>query len=211
MDDFPGNSHERRQAVRSEPEDTATKKVERVTKGVAKKARKSLGKKFLEVFVGGDAKGVIEYILVDVLIPALKDALVDAATQGIERTLFGDSRQNRRPSNSYRQPTNYSSYSRSYNQPQPRREEPRRNARPPSSSYTDLVLPSRADADEVLERMYDLIDKYGKATVADLYELTGISSQFTDQKWGWEILDGNQIRRVPEGYLLDLPRPEALN
>lgn len=213
MDDFPGNSHERKSATATNPEnDGSAKKVERVTTGVAKKNKPTLTRKFLDVFVGGDAKNVLEYIFVDVLVPALKDALVEAATQGIERTLFGESRGGRRSSyrptqSSY---TNYGRYQTSQVQP-PRREDPRRIASRRSHEYEDLILPTRTDADGVLERMYDMLEKFERVTVSDLYDMTGVPTNYLNEKWGWYVLDGSRVKRVPSGYLLDLPRPEPLN
>lgn len=208
MDDFPGNTHKREVVVQEPKEET--RKVSRITKGAATKNKKTLGKRFAEVFIGGDAKSVFEYIFVDVLVPALKDALVEAATQGIERTLFGDSRSgSRRPT--YRSSSSsYTSYNQ-YSRPQPKREDPRPTPSRRSNSYEDLVLPSRSDAENVLEAIYELLSKYGSATVSDLYELTGITPNFIDEKWGWYVLDGSRVRRVANGYLLDLPRPEPLN
>jgi hypothetical protein len=52
---------------------------------------------------------------------------------------------------------------------------------------------------------------YGQVTVAQLYALTGIRAEHTDNKWGWTNLKGAQAVRLRDGrYLLDLPRPEEL-
>jgi len=48
-------------------------------------------------------------------------------------------------------------------------------------------------------------------TVADLYELTGIASSHTDNKWGWTELRGARAVRTRDGhFLLDLPDPQPL-
>jgi hypothetical protein len=73
------------------------------------------------------------------------------------------------------------------------------------------VIASRQEAEEVLDRMYDLISQYDAVTVAELYELTGLESSHTDQKWGWEDLRGSGVGRVRGGgYLLELPEPISL-
>jgi hypothetical protein len=58
--------------------------------------------------------------------------------------------------------------------------------------------------------MDQLIEKYETVSVADLYELLGVTSSYTDEKWGWVDLREATIRRVRDGYLLDLPKPESL-
>ena len=58
--------------------------------------------------------------------------------------------------------------------------------------------------------MYDLVNSYDSATVADFYDLVGITSEFTDNKWGWTNLHGSRVIRARDGYLLDLPKPEPV-
>jgi hypothetical protein len=78
-------------------------------------------------------------------------------------------------------------------------------------AFDEIVISSRQEAEEVLDRMYDLISRYDAATVADLYELTGLEGTHADQKWGWEDLRGSSVGRVRGGgYLLELPEPIAL-
>jgi len=66
----------------------------------------------------------------------------------------------------------------------------------------------------VLSRMIDTIKRYGTVSINDLYDMVGMTSDnYTDDKFGWTVLDdGNAgVRRVREGYILDLPSPEPLN
>jgi hypothetical protein len=72
------------------------------------------------------------------------------------------------------------------------------------------VLDQRAEAEEVIDRLFDVVSRYGSASVADLYELVGLDSTHTDHKWGWEELTGAGVSRIRGGYLLDLPEPEPL-
>lgn len=76
--------------------------------------------------------------------------------------------------------------------------------------FYEIIIPTRPEAEAVLEGLFALLDEYEVASVADLYEMVGESSQFTDRNWGWTDLRGSDIRRVREGYLLDLPRPEDI-
>ena len=59
--------------------------------------------------------------------------------------------------------------------------------------------------------MADLCETYGQVTVADLYDLVGISGSFTDNNYGWTDMREASVRRVRDGYILSLPRPRQLD
>lgn len=214
MEQFPANSHKTRAAP--EEKQSETKKVEKVVEGDVVRRKKPLGKRFAETFFGGDAKGVVAYVVMDVLIPAAKDTVADAFSQGIERMLFGEVRStSRRTGQRPGGGAGYTNYNR-YSSPREstRREDPRnsisRRARS-SHDFDEIILATRAEATEVVDRLFDLIAKYETATVADLYELVGVSGNYTDDKWGWTDIRGAGVTRVRNGYLLDLPKPEPLD
>lgn len=203
---YPGNTHK---AKTEKPE----KKIEQVTKSVAVQRKKPLGRKIAETMTGDDAQSVGNYILFDVIIPAAKAMISDATSQGVERMLFGEVRRGR-PSSSSRGPA-YTSYNRmssghpggrAFEPDGPRRDISRR-ARV-NHEFSEIILATRGEAEEVLDRLGDLVDTYDFATVSDLYELVGITGSFTDDKWGWADLRGAEIRRVREGYLLNLPKTQ---
>jgi hypothetical protein len=54
------------------------------------------------------------------------------------------------------------------------------------------------------------VSQYEQATVNDLYELVGVSGNFTDENYGWTDIRGAGITRIRGGYLLDLPKAELL-
>lgn len=201
--DFPPNSKTKGPAASEE------KKIERVTSSDPIRRKKSLGKQFKETFVGGDAKTAMHYVIFSVLIPAAKDALAEAGSQGIERLIFGESRHRRGPSSS---PMGYVSYNRmsSTNKPPLPTRNLSRRARS-RHDFDEIVLNSRSEAEDVIDRLFDLVARYESASVADLYELTGLESTHTDHKWGWRDLRGATVSRLRNsGYLLDLPEPEPL-
>jgi len=78
-----------------------------------------------------------------------------------------------------------------------------------SHNFDEIIIESRPEAEMVLETLLDAAETYETATVADLYSLVGMTPSFVDNQWGWERADisTNAIRRVPQGYLLDLPKP----
>jgi hypothetical protein len=207
--EFPPNSAASR---KSAPVD---KKLERVTSGEPVRRKKSLRKQFSETFVAGDARSAVSYVLMDVLLPAAKDMIVEAGSQGIEKLIFGDTRRRgSRPP--VAGPTGYVSYNRlsgpmsgGSRLPGPQRALSR--AARSRHNFDEIVLNDRSEAEEVIDRLFDLVSRYDQATVADLYELVGLDSTHTDHKWGWEDLHGAGVSRVRGGYLLDLPEPEPLD
>lgn len=218
--EFPGNSRRNLKPtedkkVEPTPSETPEKRVERVVETTAIQRKKPLGRRFLETFVGGDAKGVLGYVMMDVLLPAAKDMVADAVSTGIERMLFGDARSSSRRSG-YRPGatggSGYVSYNR-FSSPGVKRDEHRTISSRARSrhEFDEIILATRVEAEEVVDRLFDLVSKYESATVADLYELVGISGNYMDEKWGWTDLRGASIRRVRNGYLLDLPRAESLD
>lgn len=206
-DEFPGNS--KRDRERGEKQRQPEKKVERVAQGEVLRRKKPLGKRMKETFFGGDGRGVWEFITGDVLIPSLKDLIADVVTQGIERMIFEDGRSHsRRGRRDPRGHTRYDRYSRRD------RDEPRQMSRRGRAShdFDEIILDSRVEAEEVIDHLYELVNQFEQASVADLYELIGVSGNYTDQKWGWEDLRGAGVTRLPSGgYLLDLPRPDPLD
>ena len=76
--------------------------------------------------------------------------------------------------------------------------------------FQEIVLATRVEADEVIDRLFNIIQEFEQATVRDLYDLVGERASFTDEKYGWTNIRTADVRRIREGYLLDLPRPEPL-
>lgn len=220
VENYPGNSSTPTPSPDVEKvEETITHKVEKVVEGNVVRRKKPLGKRFAETFIGGNAKTVFGYILFEVLVPAAKDTIADVVTQGIERTLYGDGPRSttRRGGGGYRPGrAEYTAYNR-YSTPSQgssrtrEREEPRMSHRGRSQhDFDEIILDTIGEANEVLEQLIELVSKFEQATVADLYDLTGIDSTHTDYKWGWKDLRGARATRVRNGYLLDLPQPEPL-
>lgn len=74
-----------------------------------------------------------------------------------------------------------------------------------------LCFEDRATAEEVLWKMEDMIDIYGCATIADLYDFSGAAGCRPDNKYGWTCLKNADIRRTEHGYTLSLPSASSLS
>ena len=59
--------------------------------------------------------------------------------------------------------------------------------------------------------MDELIEHYGIVSVADLYDLVGITGSYTDNKYGWTDIRTAQVVRVRDGYKIKLPRAIPLD
>jgi hypothetical protein len=210
--DFPSNSNVSKEGRIDEEKD-----IQRVTSGQATRRKKSLGRKFKETFIAGDAKTALSYSLVDILFPMVRDTIAEAAQEGIRMLILGDYRRrgtNPPPSG----PTGYVNYrnystqmggSRSWTPISSPHRALSRRARS-QHDFDELLLDSRSEAEQVIDQLFDVVSRYDTATVADLYELVGLASNHTDHKWGWTDLRGAGVTRTRDGYLLDLPDPIPL-
>lgn len=194
-DEFKSNSHKSKEVDEK-------KKVEKVVKGKVKTKKKNGIAKFTDVFVSEDVSSVKSYIIGEVLIPAMKKALSDIVTNGIDMILYGESGVTKRKS-----PGSRVSYTNYYDR-RDRYEDRRVRS---GYDFNDVILDSRGEAEDVLSRMDELIDSYGIVSVADFYDLCGITGSYTDNKYGWTDIRSAQVVRVRDGYKIKLPRALPLN
>lgn len=215
MDQFPGNSKYNRTREEDKPE-LESKRVERVVVGEVVRRKKPMGSRIKESFIGDDSGSVGEYVLLDVIVPAIKDLISDTATEIVERMLFGDSRPAGRRGHGRRiggRGTNYNAFSRDPVGRASGRDEPRQLSRRARAVHDldEVILQTRVEANEILDRMFGLLEKYDAVTIADLYNMLGVTPEYTDEKYGWTDLRGSSISHTRQGgYLLNLPKPEQL-
>lgn len=199
--DYKPNSHRSKQ---ENTEKDKEKKVQKVVRGKVKTKKKKTSLK--DIFISEDAANVKSYVFMDVLVPAVKKAISDIVRDGIDMILYGEARGRKSSSNA-----SYVSY-RSYSDRDRREERRYSDSRVRSAySYNDIILENRGEAEDVLTRMDELIDTYGIVSVADMYDLVGISGNYTDNKYGWTNLRNAEPVRVRDGYMLKLPKPGPIN
>jgi hypothetical protein len=214
MHEFPANSQKAK--TRSEPPTPRDRpdKIERVTSTEADRRKRGLGRQVKETFIGGSAQMAFEYMVTEVIIPAIQNTMIDAFQGGIERLIKGEGVRRRGPTHSPYSNVGHVNYQGiSTNMRTGRPEGPRQVSRQSRARQTfdEIVIPTRTEAEEVIDRMFDLLSRYGSVSVSDLYEMTGIESTHTDHKWGWTQLRGAKVVRLRKGgFLLDLPEPETL-
>lgn len=217
--DVPDNVTELNPAAISDP-----KKVRKITEGKVKK--KPLSQQFKQMFVhdGGD---FVEHLAEDVIVPMMKNMALslvvqigDGIKRGFEDMIFGPDQDGRRrpiSSNRFdsRPQVNYQRMSSpttvrpgSSNHPSARRDMDRR-----SNRVRHITLHTRAEGDDVIEELQNMIDRMGHCTVGDYYGALGVDDiTSTDHEWGWTTLLAARVRSDGDGdYYIDLPRPRAID
>lgn len=201
MDEFKPNSHRSKE----EPPEEAVKKVEKVVTGAVSVRKKSGLRELTEEFMTKDVDSVKNYVLLDVLIPAIKKAVSDIVTNGIDMLLYGESGGKR--SGGVASKVSYRNY---YDQRRDR-EDPTVQRAKTGYRYDEVVFDTRGDAESVLMRMEEIIEEYGMVAVADLYDLADIKGTHTDFKYGWTDLHAAVPVRTRDGYILRLPKAMPLS
>lgn len=215
--EFPSNSRTKRVV----PEN---RKVEKITQGAVTVRKKGAGKKLAESFLGEDGGTITSYIIEDIVMPALKNAAsdivkygVDIVKDGFNVLIFGDKRGGRPSSSRNETKVSYNNYSKGGRDPRrdsPLSRESRREISQQSRSrhdFDDIVFPSRTEAEDVLFHLVELTEKYDQATVMDLYDLAGITFNFTDDRYGWKELGRARVIPVRGGYIIDFPKTILLD
>lgn len=207
--ELTGNSHkERRETEKVEDREP----VQKIIEGKVVSRPVPWYKRFARSMVAEDANTVGEYVLVDVVLPATKNLILEIVAQSVERFLFGTTRGRMRRSGPVgsvfrdREPVNYSRFA----EREPRNLRSMSHRARATHDFNEIVLEHRPEANDVIDALVDLIGRYGVATVADLYDLVGTTGSYADQRWGWTDLLGADVRQVPGGFLLDLPAPEPI-
>jgi hypothetical protein len=202
--DYKPNSHKSKEEQKTQDD----KKIEKVVKGPVKVKKKNELSKLADVFISEDARNVKSYVLMDVLVPAIKKAISDIVTDGIDMILYGTTgKSGRRRSTADK--ISYRSY---YD----RRDDDRRSMNDSGTrtrySYDEVIIDSRGEAEAVLSRMGEVIDRYGVVSVADFYEMVGEKGEYTDNKYGWNSIRNAEVVRVSGGgYMIRLPRAMAID
>lgn len=198
MEEYRSNSHKSRE---KQNESLPEKKVEKIVSGSVKSKKKSGLQKITNVFVPDDVDDVKSYIFEDVVVPAVKDVVLN-----VVKAILGvnDGSRGKSPSASK------ISY-RKYYDDRERRDYASAARTRVGYDYDDVVIENRGEAEDVLSRMDELIATYGLVSVADFYDLVGITGNYTDNKYGWTDIRNASVIRVSGGYMIKLPKALPLN
>lgn len=202
MEEYKSNSYKSKEEQKSPP--IERQKLDKIVNGTVKVKKKSELTKFAEIFLPEDISNIKNYILMDVLVPAIKNTIEDIITNGTRMLLRGEIGVRKGSSTA-----SSISYNRYYDQK--RYGESNSVQTRTGYSYNEIILETRGEAEEILTRMDELIDTYGLVRVADLYDLVGVSGNYTDNKYGWTNIRNAKIVRVRDGYMIELPKALPIN
>lgn len=202
---YASNSHKSKELINNEEE---KKDIQKVVKGSIRKEEASVGRKFADTFLGESLNNVKLYLFDEVIIPAVKDMIVEFIGSGTNMLVYGSPAKRRNNGNR----RDYGSYSRgtSYSRgpSEPRGAERRTRER---HTYDDIIFENRGDALEVKDCLEEIMDKYHMVSIADFYELAGEQGSYTDRNYGWYEFDDISITRDRDGYRIRLPKPVAFD
>lgn len=195
MEDYKSNSYKSKADAKEE------KKIEKVITGAAKTRKKSGARKMTDIFMPEDVGAVKNYILMDVFIPKAKEIIESV----VHTILYGEAGSPTKRSTASK--VSYRSY---YDKGEKNRDYSTIRTRS-GYDFDDIILESRGEAEEVLARMDEIVRTYGMVSVADLYDLVGITGRYTDNKYGWMDIRNAEVVRIREGYVIKLPKALPLD
>lgn len=172
------------------------------------------------------SRNVGKYVAGEIVLPAVKNIIVDTITSGINILVYGDAGSNSRANysnNNYAnqrhyagRPVNYGAQYRSSSKPAGTGSVRLGHSTASRSVRTfnseDYILPSRNDAVALLDALSEIGDQYDTVTLADFYDLVGKESVFTDNNFGWTIdeISYGDVRPARSGYVVVLSQVHSL-
>jgi hypothetical protein len=177
--------------------------------------KKSLGRKFMELMTPADKVDVKGYLVNDVLLPTIKNAVLTSLDmllpwggsmssysspikRGMQRSRLVDRVSYDR---AYRDRDHYDRERERYHDDTPNWEE-------------DITFRTYADAKEALRELEYVLDTYGKIRITDLYDLKEKSIGrygITLRHYGWVDLRGVQPVRIGDRWALSFPKAFELD
>lgn len=172
--------------------------------------------KIFKSLVATDAKNVKDYLIFDVLIPSIKNAIGDLIVTATNMTLWGKS--GKRYGGGY---GGYFGNSFDYGKmykgngfnasgilgKTQRQEEPMSEA----LDFNEIIFADRYDAEKVYTKMCERIAEYGLVTVSNFFRFSGLDPQeVVAENWGWYDLPTRTIEPYKGAWILRLPQAVKL-
>ena len=203
MEDYKPNSYKSKE----QPQSIVEKKVEKVTTGKVVTKKKSGIAKAAGMFFAEDIRSVKRYVIMEVLLPALKRTFLDMVNNGADMLVNGEI--TRRKSNTPGSKVSYRSYYDRHDDPPRARIDSRYGS---AYDYDELAFETRGDAERVLATLDEIMDTYKMVKVADLYDASGRTPSSVMFNYGWtDIHTASVVRTVDGYYMIRLPRALPLD
>lgn len=195
MAEYTNNSFKAKEEKKERTEKQA------VVSKTPKTRKKSEIQKAAGLFISEDASTVKEHLIQDVVIPTAKDLIVNVITDAVNIIFWGSTR--RKSGSGSR--IGYASRFDEVRDPRDRDRDRRRDRT--AIEYDDIIFDNRGDAEAVLANMDACLEQYGTVTVLDLFDFAGVTTHnYMADRYGWKNLSTAEVRRIRDGFIIDLPR-----
>ncbi len=209
LEDIKPNSYKSKEV---QPVKEAPKAQPVVNKSAIVSTKKPLGQRFKDAFIAEDIHDVKSWLIQDVLIPGAKNTILDM----LSMVFFSKGGRSTSSYNFYRPNrstyggASYASYyngQKNNNQQQTRSSYVSHNNK---VDYRDIVLERRDDAQRVVDEMCGRIVEFGQVSIAEMLDFMEITSSYVDNNWGWTNPNCIGIKRIANGWLIDVTEAEPL-
>ena len=187
---YPSNSYTQRKAEEQKEE----KHLEPVVAHDVQVRKKSIFKKFTDIFIAEDMSSIKSYIISEILIPGCKRAIISTVEMMLNGKGYSSNRRDR--------PVTTISYRDYYDKPSTK-SEPVRND---YLDFEELIFAERGDAELVLDQMYDILREYKVVHVSDMFEISKQQAPYTGNRYGWTDLTMARVVPVRGGYAIKMPK-----
>lgn len=176
-------------------------------KPAAKKIKKPLGQRFKEAFFVTSKEELKRFIVQEVIMPGVRDILSDIISRGSDKLLYGDGR-GRRSSRGSRG-ASFVSYQEYYDKGK------KNTSYKTAGGYTSEGIhwdgPAAEDrANSVLDWCAEQLELYERFTAYQFYSECGMTTDHSDENWGWTSIEGFKAVREGHGWSIYTPKPVRL-
>ena len=191
-----------------------------IVKAPVQKKKRNLMERLVLGILGPDGiPAISNYLGKEIVMPAIKNIVVDSITSGINMAVFKGENRGSAPHSGYSQNpyqsqrTNYNQNYRpqqtQYNRPTQQQQAP---VNIPARRNTLFIIQDRREAEQVLTALIDTITQYGSVTLADYLDLIGEEPVYTDNTVGWFNLNAATVGPVRggRGFVINLPDPVTI-
>lgn len=188
---------------------TPDKKIEKAIEGTAIIKKKSEFRKLMDMFFNEDWANIKTFVFTDVLVPTIQKAITDIVVNSIYMIVYPGG--GKRYRSDYQGSNSRIAYDKNPSFSNARPNEPAQARTRTGFSYDDVLFETFADAKDALVSMDETMAKYRMVSVADFYDIAGISGSRcpdTYNNYGWTDIHLADVVRAWNGkWTIKLPRP----
>lgn len=199
---YPNNSYRGNVQTRSLRSEEPKKKDHADPVAQGKIRKKTFKETIVDNFMMTTKEDVLDAVINDWMIPGVKNIFEHV----IHMMLFGDKPDPRIIRSRGESRYNSEPVRRYWNSEKKNEETVYR----PSNRQPEIEFPTREKAESVMIEMREEFGRYHKVSVKYLYELSSLKTDWAMSNWGWRDLTGMEVTKGKDGFILKLPKVEAL-